>query len=764
MSSDQIFQEFKLYIEGVQVPFINMSINQSMGNLPQATITIPPQAGLMDIARFYQPKVNIFFTERDTGIEKVLFTGLIIASSYSKTKDGGGNIGINFTCNHRYSLITECLVDYCGAIRDGGTNIGGTTPGATMADIMNSSIAIQEALTGWTDIGTGVFPLEDYSDNTPVGPVQEGLSRTDVLPSYLSTFSNRLIGMPGVFINYWNQLKRAAYNPNTTMYQGSFKMLYQPLIEDGLGFFKRLTGHMIIEESLNADRAEGCGPKGNKNMLIPPSNQIFLKTAVQANMAVANLRQFMQNSNDVTNIYSIFQTFYQTMEYDIITLASPAEVLINPKQKQLYADGLTYAVDTIVKPSLPFYFSPACNVLYPSMYTSISINYDEMSMPTRLNVLNLKDGGFAGSYGTHFRTPASIRSAIAAKNTPGDENLAHTTGPSYGAIGRYEMGRGIKYEPTSMPNWLSSLFTSAKINEKEGPTQGTTPVDTTKDDKYIKDIREGWNVRYPGQEDMNPWDPSSNIPPHQRVLFSTADYYFTKKFASTKAGNINCLFNPYIIPGYAMDVLEASPNLPSFHGLCVAVTHNISATSVSTQVSLAAAMTYTELANYYVPFINPYLSVVLGVAANPTLVNNDENALSLANDFYTPTLGVTAVAPETLFNFSTGGAQSVKMSKGIVVTDGARPLSSHSYEDDLLTLCQRPIESKKDYADRFGLRFIDMIPQNYSATGVKYKDPKLSNGNPRKFEIGQSQFLTYSREVFYAINGIKDPLEIPSDP
>lgn len=762
MSSDQIFQEFKLYIEGVQVPFNSISINQSIGNFPTAIISIPPLGGLMDIARFYQPKVHIFFTERDTNTDKVLFTGIITGTNYSKSKEGNGYIGVTFNCIHRYNLITECLIDYTGAIRDGGTDTGGSNAAIALTDNMNSTASIIEALTGWTQVSTGA--TQDYSEQNPVGPVNEnsgnnivGISRADVLPSYLTNFANRLIGMPGVLVNYWNQLKRAGYNPFRGVgdYQGVFKHLYEPLIEDGLGFFKRLTGHMIIEKTLNGDRQQNCGASSDKSILIPPCNQGFFKSTVKANLTIKNLQTIFQNSNEVTNLYAIFQNYYNTLDYDIITLACPAEVVQDPDNKLGVSE--TYAVDTILKPSMPFYYSPTCNILYPSMYTSINTSYDEASMPTRLDVLNHEDSAQAGVPGTHFRTPASVRSAIAERNSSGDPVLENTMGSSRGAIGKYEMGRGIKYESSSMPDWLAILGVSTKLN-KAGEPNPASPVETdTFGDSALGDLQLGWIARYgTGDAGMSPWNPASGILPHERILFSTADYYYTKKFASIKAGNVNCLFNPYIVPGYPMDIMEASPDLPSFHALCTSVGHNITANGVSTQVSFAAAMTYTELANYYIPFINPYLQVTLGLAINPTLVNNDANALRLANDFYLPTLGVNAVAPETIFNFNTGITNSVKISKGILVIDG-KQLSDHSFEEDLLLLCKRPIESKIDFASRFDLTYIDMVPQNYTSTGLKYGDPALNTGNTTKFEIGQSQFLDYSQAVYDIINGITPP-------
>ena len=80
--TDVVFQEIRLYIEGVQVPFISISITSTVGSLPTATIQIPPQSGLMDIIRYYQPKVHIFYIDPITGEECILFNGLLATVLY----------------------------------------------------------------------------------------------------------------------------------------------------------------------------------------------------------------------------------------------------------------------------------------------------------------------------------------------------------------------------------------------------------------------------------------------------------------------------------------------------------------------------------------------------------------------------------------------------------------------------------------------------------------------------------------------------------
>src|SRR5665647_53568 len=103
------------------------------------------------------------------------------------------------------------------------------------------------------------------------------------------------------------------------------------------------------------------------------------------------------------------------------------------------------AAETIVKPQIPFYFSPVCNVLLPNMYSNIQVSQSEQDAPTRVSVFHsaLPDAG--SKLGITYRAPPSIREslAIALENintstntnvvgsTPVEVNLLNTTGPSY---------------------------------------------------------------------------------------------------------------------------------------------------------------------------------------------------------------------------------------------------------------------------------------------------------------------------------------------
>lgn len=761
--TDVIHQEAKLYIEGVQVPFINMVVSQGYGTMPSATIQIPAQAGLMDIARFYRPKVHIFYTDRvekqqyeagDLTADKVLFIGHIVTVQYMKSTEGYGQASIIFQCAHKNALVSKALIDYSGWLepRVEAQN----TNAANKADHANSGAAILEALKG---IEGGVNSEKEITlKNAKEGDVT-------VLPSKWAKYINRLIGIPGIAVNYWNQLKRSAYNVEDGKLSDGWLKMYQPLIEDGLLFFERMSGHYPIERDIENSRMNPCD--SSDEILVPPSNRLFLTSAIQAQMAPDLLRSYLQTSGELTDLLSILNSLYEHIEYDMITLASPAEAPLIPQSinqqdlsksaveiLQHYEDVTkesTSAVETIIKPKTPFYYSPNCNVFLPGMYTSIQVNYDEATIPTRIDLKNIEQRD--NPYTPHFRAPDSIRKAIAGKAAP-NLTLINSEGPSRGAVGKFEQGIGVEVEYLVMPPWLAFLSHSQfqqALNSEVYPDETKDPSNY----QALKQLEAGWKKRYPNEADigMNPWSKEANIPPHHRLLFAATDYYYTRVFARSKSGSIECPFNPYPIPGYPMDIIETNPNLPSFHAMCTAVTHNISNQGISTSVQFTAANTYTELANYYLPFIFPYLQVSLGLAENPTILNNNAEAKALADSFYYTTIGVKSVAPEDLYDFSTTAlpiplkkdakGKLVKGSDNRVEDANGGDLNPYLTYEGNLSLTSRPIETKKDIEDRFKIKFIDLTPANYSTTAITYVPKVLED--PNKLEIGQSQFLDYSK-------------------
>ena len=76
---------------------------------------------------------------------------------------------------------------------------------------------------------------------------------TDKIDFDLKKLENRFYGMPGVAINLWNQLKKGSYvNKFDNL---ALSKMYIPLVEEGISYFKRMSGHFYLEENCKALRS-----------------------------------------------------------------------------------------------------------------------------------------------------------------------------------------------------------------------------------------------------------------------------------------------------------------------------------------------------------------------------------------------------------------------------------------------------------------------------------------------------------------------------
>ena len=740
--TDVIFQDVLLFIEGVQVPFVAIHINSGIGVRPSASVMIAPELGLLDISKGYQPKVHIFYRDLVDGnnTNRLLFSGIIAAVNYSKSIDANSKT-IEFSCVHKYSVMDDLIVDYTGWL-----NLT-TDPqaGVVKSAAANTTAAIVNAMEGLSKPPSDKEITEDNWNGDP-----------SVTPSFLSLFRDRVKGIPGIIVNYWQQLKRDTFNPKLKPHSDSFLKLYLPLVENGLQFFQRMTGHSFIENFIENGRFAYKCKDVVKNIVIAPSTNNFLISAVQAEMGFRSIKNYLESSGELTTVGQIFNAFYEAIDYEMITLTSPAEAYFT-------SDDSKYAVDTIVKPKLPFYYSPSCNVIYPNMYSSISVSYDDINIPTRIELMNSEFPEEGDPFLTRFRSPYSVRKAI-AEGAPGANagTLKGSTGPNLGKVGLFEQGRGIKVDKSYMPPWLAHLSDTTfkeHINEKWPEKNNPNEV---RNFNSLGDLSEGWNRRYPNDQSMNPWsEKQSGISSHHRLLIATAEYYYTQAYARSKIGSIQGGFNPHIIPGYPMDIIGGSPNDPCFHALCTSVTHTITERSIYTDISFAAAMTYAELVNYYVPFVHPWLQVNLGLAKNQTIVNNQEG-LETAHSFYNGTLGkdVFAISPDQLYDFSTNTPIPQKRHEsGVVVSDrnaqsmkgpnGGELNPNLTYEGNLF-LSYREIESLDSIQEREQKTFIMLKPEVYNPVAFKYSNSVLADSE--KLELGQSQFLTYENYLVSSKN------------
>jgi hypothetical protein len=799
-NTDALAPEFKLYLEGVQIPFESISITQVYNGRPSAQIQVPPQSGLLDILRGYEPKVHVFYRDDNYGGDRLLFWGIVKGSTYSRSRSQGSTY-IVFHCEHKNSVIDNITLDFTGWASSVSSSL--TDPNQNSANLkapaFNSTQMIIQAMAGVNGLAYNFDRIVE--SNSRVADANPAL-----LDASFVKIERRFDGMPGVMVNLWNQAKKASYREklnNPMMVKMSI-----PLVEEGIGYFKRMSGHPTLETKIQNSKQPYCNRIGGEEVkvIVPPYFRSSMISAVQAEISVSSISNQAQFSGELTTLEGMMRSLlYDGCRYDMLTLASPAEINANP---EIYIDRVEEqgveksTIETIIKPQMPLYYSPTCNVLLPRMYSAISIQQSESSIPTRVSSAHEAMPVSTGpnSLSTSFKAPASFREAVAynsyvTKPTATRElDIKATLGNSFHIPGKYEQGCGVRHEKIALPWWLAILATDRSsrgkgLNEEVMPSKGTPEYD----DMIIMSAE--WKKRHGVdiiEEDssftvkdnvlkhkLNPYDPlNETIQPHERVLISTLDYEYTVRAASSKNGSVSGIFNPYVIPGYPIDIIDDSPNHPSFHAFCVAVTHTITSRSVATDISITNAVTYAELSNYYSPPVSPYLQTALKIVngeinremynskpigdtscvtkTSSVLIQNPE-AKAVADRFYREVLGVGAAAPDDLIHFASNRAYPVQRKAGILLPmalagNDAPPSMKpdpRGYKQEVdyfssvgnLRLVSRPIESKNSISEKFKYKFIDITPVMYNQSSVNYLNPKLASNF--FLEPGASLFLDY---------------------
>jgi hypothetical protein len=370
-----------------------------------------------------------------------------------------------------------------------------------------------------------------------------------------------------------------------------------------------------------------------------------------------------------------------------------------------------------------------------------------------------------------------------------------------------------------MPQWLALLSRSI-VGEVSNEGKETWPSDNTTEKENLKKLTTAWVNRYgyrmyyqdevpmKGGRDhsrdvLNPYSPDSKIHPIHRILFAAADYEFSKNISIARTGSVESVFNPYIVPGYPMEILDDSPNHPCFHAWCLSITHSITARTINTSISFAGATTYSELSNYYLQPVHPWLTTALdlisvssntsaettetegdydlsgigtlpdGISTMPdgfesaytdvtvksTILKNPV-AKASADKFYRSVFGVNAVGVESVFDFANGRVIPCGRANGDIlpgVKDSMKDSRGREMTPSLTTegslmLVSRPIESQLAIQEKFGIKFIDKTPENYNGSAMAYTNPFLELGEEFLMEPGQSMFLEYE-EVSDFIKG-----------
>ncbi len=450
----------------------------------------------------------------------------------------------------------------------------------------------------------------------------------------------------------------------------------------------------------------------NNGKLIPGNMNSGLPKAI-AEQLLHILAQEMGagGTGEVMSFGQLIQAFLNVIEYDHVILNSPAKIGIS---------GRPEVIDHVYKPQMYAYYAPLCNVILPFMYESMSVNIGTDQVPSRViyNGMAFSADGMANATTSvnmvNYVAPHSVRKALAHGG-----NLKGMLESLAAVPGKYEWGTGVRTADGTLPYWygvLSQQSTSSNI--------GNLADDTT-----LESLKNAWRKLYPEDPELNPWDIElSGIEAYQRLFFTGVDVEFSNIYSQARSGSVDGVFNPFIIPGYPMDVIDPSPLRESYHGFCTSVTHSIDAGGyAATSIGMSSAYTFSEIATCYIPGTYPWLLAQLKMDDNLSMYGNTP-AFQRACQYYNDVLGVGAADPTILEAYSTGKPIPVKRNMGVWEIGEAETLtgSTHPtlYNTTLgnLNLVSRNIASLLDVEQEHSVlaeTFIDIDMWNQGSPSVE---------------------------------------------
>ena len=749
-NKDIMYSDYRLYIEGIQVPFRSISITQAYKQPPSATISIPPFPGLCEIGRNYQPKVHVFFKDHNSGVPdksvvfsseedrlasenngyKLIFSGIITSNSDSKSVSAyGGSQNMTLTAEHTSVILDQILFKYSNASQASRSRLTDSTNSSGIAVIgeSNSGAAIILALQG-IENGGSLYSGDKVNIRYDHGNFE------------------RLKGIPSAMVVIWNMLKRDSKSGHLSTDTEALTDMYIPLVEDGMKFWKKVTGHSLIEEGTSNIKVKDTEvhqvdtEDNTRQTMVPPMLKSFIGDAAQVKATQSAAANFGAGSpsEEVLSYGEHMASMLESMDYEMITLASPI----------VKKDGTI--TEYIVKPTLPTYYAPICNVLLPNMITNVSVNNGYREVPTRINCIqNSIAGGDYMTTGTrsyNYSAPNSVRVARAGP----DSDLSQTTVSFANRVGRFEWGQGIKARTTQMPSIYALLQSIMAKRELDGETD-INIADTANYGLAVS----AWNNMYPDAKKFNPLRQESNIRNFQRMPFLYVDSLFASSTAAARSASVQGVFNPYAVVGYPMDIVDAAPSRESYHGMCISITHSISADgAASTSYQLGSVSTFAELAKFNLPAVNPYLMAVLGFEDDVRIYGNTK-AYEEACKLYAEVFEVGAAEPSFLQNYDTGTIRKIFRKGGFWGIDNAG-VGLDSVLDSL-SLVARNIQSLSDVEDDTGNKFIsidswkylDPAKAKHMPSHYRVRDASISNGkiSTPGLDIESSPFLDYDEPI-----------------
>ena len=566
---------FLVYIQGVEVPALSVTVSYGVWRIPEASITLPADKELFRLGREDRLQVAIFYLDEHHGDMpefRLLFDGEITGWVYQNSE---GSNAMSFRAVGHTAILTQLFPMYMTGLDS--IVKAATTPAQGQLSITSFANTFFSNLFYYgLNIGKDAKRIKRPYDF--IVNLFQALFDANLSKNFGSTVANYFFGRWDRMTNFHNRWAPCPY-------------LELEDLDDSEGIFPILKAVQSVE-ALKSLVSQGnrVGEDGSfwdyismifnrvyyEICMLPtaPIATVSLKTGQILGPPVFLTEGYIEESKEAVDALSLQLTsgtspIAAELAQDINKGFAKQVKELKKKIEEGRGKGPAYPekpvriLEHITKPQLIFCVPPSCNVIFPSMIQSYQYEENYATQPTRMFIhdtttLDLIQG---------VKDPLIAKQAIFANTVA------------------YPKAAQDAVDIKSI-NAAASVHNFIDFPEEyyKGPValRRATP-------QWFYALSNAYNKSLQKSESFVP-----SI--SQQILYRLyVAYEFYRERASRKSGAVQTVFNPYIVPGFPGVVFDS--DAVGLHNIMYVmnVTHVLTTNSATTSINYSYAQTLNEM-------------------------------------------------------------------------------------------------------------------------------------------------------------------------
>lgn len=556
-----------VYINGIEVPATSVTVSYGVWAIPEAQITMVPDATLQRLGSDDRLDVQVFYCDQWIDTDKpefrLMFDGEIVGWSYVNVNKARA---ISFNAIDYMQIFTQLFFFFMSSVDDFVTTASGANTGADAGTITESGFA-------------PIYPYSLFTRGLVGNPFEGNPNVPATAADTSGGDRNSLIKRP---VDFVYNIVKALVSSTTERRTVAAANFFSPWAKR-TNFHKRFVALPYLESN------------NDNNPAIFP----ILKAA-QANFAIGAVAQQAGRIGNSGSIWQMLNEIMRVLMMEISMLPTAPAVradfelnILGPSALGAPLNNTTpiFLANYMVKPQTFFALPPTCNVFFPSQINTFSYEENYVTQPTRVyfdeetlgNLLNLDNNENAQGLGT------ILRDALAVAHPEEANSLVRAVIGQAGANNKNiliypdEFFRGPVVDRRPLPEWFFFLRTLQNTPTAQQPQpEGSTPSERTVDQL--------------NPSNQTPSELTDGESPEPLNIYRTyAAYEYYKEKYDRRKGAATLVFNPYPVPGFPCAFFDRRSSRVDIFAYLTNVRQQLTTRGWTTDVSFTHGRTMQEM-------------------------------------------------------------------------------------------------------------------------------------------------------------------------